>query len=56
MPPPLKMEVKSGGSTHTYIGTNIQKNLIGQTVRPTGIETTHLIGLGFSCRRIQSEF
>ena len=44
------------GDTYTDIGTDIHTHIIGQTERPTGIETTHLIGLGFSRRRIQSEF
>ena len=41
---------QSGGeeqvNTHTESETDIKENLVGQTVRPTGIETTHLIGLG----------
>ena len=44
------------GDTQTHVGTDRQTNLIGQTWRHTGIETTHLIGLGFSLRRIQLEF
>ena len=44
------------GDTQTDDRTYRQKNIIGKTDRPAGIETTHLIGLGFSRRRIKSEF
>ena len=44
------------GGIYTDVGTDRQTNLIGQAGRPTGIDTTHLIGLGFSWRKIQSEF
>ena len=44
------------GDTQIDVGTDRQMKLIGQTGRPTGIETTHPIGLVFSRRRIQSEF
>ena len=40
--------------TQTKVGTYKQTNLIVQKGRPMGIDTTHLIGLGFSQRRIQS--
>ena len=43
-------------NTHTDIGTERYINFIGQIGRPTGIETTNLIGLGFSQIRLQSEF
>ena len=36
------------GDTQKDIRIDKQKNHIGHTVIPTGIETTHLIGLGFS--------
>ena len=44
------------GNTQAAVGTYKQTNLIGHTDRPTEIETTHLIGLGFSGRRIQLKF
>ena len=44
------------GDTHTYVSTDRHTNLIGKTGRPTEIDTTHQIELGFSWRRIQSEF
>ena len=46
-----------GESIHTQIlGQNIYINFIGQIGRPTGIETTNIIGLGFSQIRLQPEF
>ena len=44
------------GNEYTDYGTYRHMNLIGQTVRPLGIETNHPIGLGFIRIRIQSEF
>ena len=35
------------GDTQAEVGTDRKTNLIGQTGRTMGIETTHLIGLGF---------
>ena len=43
------------GDTQTDVRTNRQNNLIGQTGRPTGIDTTHTIVSGFSQKIIQSE-
>ena len=42
------------GNTQTDVSIDRQKNLIVQTRTPTGIETTHPIGLVFSWRRTQS--
>ena len=44
------------GNTQEYLGKDRHMNLIGHIGRPMVIETIHLIGLGFSLRRIQSEF
>ena len=44
------------GDTQADVGTDRQTNIIGKTVRTIGIETTHIIRLGFSQRRIQSGF
>ena len=33
------------GNTQTEVGTDRQINITGQTGRPTGIETTHIIRL-----------
>ena len=44
------------GDTQTDAGTDIQTNIIGQSYRPMVIDTTHIIGLVFIRRRIQSEF
>ena len=44
------------GYTQIDVVTDIWTNIIGHTYTPTGIETTYIIGLGFSPRRIQSEF
>ena len=44
------------GDTQTDVITDREKNHIVQTGRPTGTETTHIIGLVFSQRIIQSEF
>ena len=44
------------GGTQTDAKTDKHMNLIGHTIIPTGIDTTHLIVLVFSRRRIQSEF
>ena len=43
---------KGGGNTHTYVGTYSHKIYIGRIRIPMGIDTTHLIGLGFSQRII----
>ena len=48
--------VEGQGNTYTDVGTYIQTDIIGQTGRPTVIETTHLIGMVFSQRKIQTEF
>ena len=44
------------GNTQTEVSTYRLTDLIGQTCIPTWIDTTHKIGLGFSPRRIQSDF
>ena len=44
------------GDAQTDPGTDRLMNLIGQTGKPTGIETTNPMKLGFSWRVIQSEF
>ena len=47
---------EGGFDTQTYVGTDRHTNLVGQTVRPTGIETRYLIILVFSWRIIKSYF
>ena len=44
------------GVKKTDIGTDRQTNLIGHTRRPKGLETTHIIRLGFSRSEIQLKF
>ena len=44
------------GDTKTDVETYRHTNLIGNICRPTGIDTTHIIILGFSWRIIQLEF
>ena len=54
--PPPKVEVKGKSIQRQTSGqTNRHTNIRVQTGRPTGIDTTHINGLGFSRRRIQSE-
>ena len=50
-------QIGGEGQDNTYIddGIDRQMNLIGQTGRPTGIDTTHTIVSGFSQKIIQSE-
>ena len=50
-----KSGVEGQGNTHTYVGTDIQTNMMVHKYRPIGIETTGPIGLGFSWRIIQSD-
>ena len=48
--------VEEKGNTQEDVGTNIHMDLIVHTGKPTGIETTHPIRLGFSLRITQTEF
>ena len=43
------------GNTHTEVMIDRQTNIMGQIGRPTGIESTYIIGLVFSWIIIQSD-
>ena len=53
--PPPKVEVK-GKAIHRYVRIYRQTKLIGQTIGPSVLETTHSIELGFIKIIIQSYF
>ena len=53
MSPPTKVEVKGKTTKIQMLGQYMYNNLIVYIGRNTGIDTTYLIGLGFSWRRTQ---
>ena len=54
--PPPKVEVESKAIHRLVSGQTDKWIFIGQTGGPTVIEITHIIGLGFSQRRIKLDF